>query len=474
MVGGDARGVRAAGADLPDAGARQGHRRAHAGPDGRRERRGGVPLHRPERLGPLRQDDPQRHRVRADAGLRRGVRRPPRRRRAGTWPRSTATPSTSTEIAELWRRGSVVSSWLLDLAAAALARDPRLEGFTGAVADSGRGALDGAGGGGGGGAGPGAGRRALRPLPLPAGDHLRRQAAVRHATGVRRPRARPPAWRASHDADLRARTGRLLRLRGLRRHGRPHQAQAAAVALQPAGQRSPAQERGHRRRGPAAARQRQLPRLRHCGVARVRHPAGRGRGLEGLRRADPLREGGLRGPGHLPGGGPGAGPRLQDPRHRRQRPLLPGHPARRVRHDRARPGGGRPGAGRGGLAAGDHREAVRPRPGVGPGAQPRADRASCARSRSTGSTTTWGRRRSRTCWSSASPTASSSRSGTAATWTASRSPWPRTWGWRAGATTTSTPAWSGTWCRTTSSSSSPWWPWSRPRPSRPRRCGTRR
>jgi 6-phosphogluconate dehydrogenase len=43
------------------------------------------------------------------------------------------------EIAELWRRGSVVSSWLLDLTAAALAADPRLEGFTGAVDDSGEG-----------------------------------------------------------------------------------------------------------------------------------------------------------------------------------------------------------------------------------------------------------------------------------------------------------------------------------------------
>jgi 6-phosphogluconate dehydrogenase len=43
------------------------------------------------------------------------------------------------EIAELWRRGSVVTSWLLDLSAAALAQDPRLEGFTGAVQDSGEG-----------------------------------------------------------------------------------------------------------------------------------------------------------------------------------------------------------------------------------------------------------------------------------------------------------------------------------------------
>ena len=42
-------------------------------------------------------------------------------------------------IAELWRRGSVVGSWLLDLTASALARDPALAGFEGRVADSGEG-----------------------------------------------------------------------------------------------------------------------------------------------------------------------------------------------------------------------------------------------------------------------------------------------------------------------------------------------
>jgi 6-phosphogluconate dehydrogenase len=42
-------------------------------------------------------------------------------------------------IAELWRRGSVVSSWLLDLTAAALAEDPTLDGYTGYVQDSGEG-----------------------------------------------------------------------------------------------------------------------------------------------------------------------------------------------------------------------------------------------------------------------------------------------------------------------------------------------
>jgi 6-phosphogluconate dehydrogenase len=43
------------------------------------------------------------------------------------------------DIAEVWRRGSVVSSWLLDLTAAALAGDAKLETYKGAVADSGEG-----------------------------------------------------------------------------------------------------------------------------------------------------------------------------------------------------------------------------------------------------------------------------------------------------------------------------------------------
>ena len=43
------------------------------------------------------------------------------------------------DVAEVWRRGSVISSWLLDLTAQALAGDARLEAYTGAVADSGEG-----------------------------------------------------------------------------------------------------------------------------------------------------------------------------------------------------------------------------------------------------------------------------------------------------------------------------------------------
>ena len=43
------------------------------------------------------------------------------------------------DIAEVWRRGSVVASWLLDLTAIALAEDPECTQFAGRVSDSGEG-----------------------------------------------------------------------------------------------------------------------------------------------------------------------------------------------------------------------------------------------------------------------------------------------------------------------------------------------
>ena len=43
------------------------------------------------------------------------------------------------DVAEVWRRGSVVSSWLLDLTASALVKDPTLDAFGGRVSDSGEG-----------------------------------------------------------------------------------------------------------------------------------------------------------------------------------------------------------------------------------------------------------------------------------------------------------------------------------------------
>jgi 6-phosphogluconate dehydrogenase len=43
------------------------------------------------------------------------------------------------DVAELWRRGSVIASWLLDLTASALLTDPDLSAFAGRVSDSGEG-----------------------------------------------------------------------------------------------------------------------------------------------------------------------------------------------------------------------------------------------------------------------------------------------------------------------------------------------
>jgi 6-phosphogluconate dehydrogenase len=43
------------------------------------------------------------------------------------------------DISEVWRRGSVIASWLLDLTASALATDPQLAKFSGHVSDSGEG-----------------------------------------------------------------------------------------------------------------------------------------------------------------------------------------------------------------------------------------------------------------------------------------------------------------------------------------------
>ena len=45
----------------------------------------------------------------------------------------------TTAVAEVWRRGSVIASWLLDLTAEALYRSPDLSEFTGRVSDSGEG-----------------------------------------------------------------------------------------------------------------------------------------------------------------------------------------------------------------------------------------------------------------------------------------------------------------------------------------------
>ena len=155
MIGGDDDAVAAAVADLRRAGARlRGGRHAHPGRDGDPTHgRARLAALRPVGRRALRQDGAQRHRVRADGRLRRGPEHPrrgehrlcgpqprtPRRRRSPTRS-TTSTTSTWPAITEVWRRGSVVASWLLDLTADALLADPELDRLRRArVSDSGEG-----------------------------------------------------------------------------------------------------------------------------------------------------------------------------------------------------------------------------------------------------------------------------------------------------------------------------------------------
>jgi 6-phosphogluconate dehydrogenase len=62
-----------------------------------------------------------------------------RRRNSTELPEEERFDLDLADIAEVWRRGSVISSWLLDLTAIALAHDPALEDFQGYVEDSGEG-----------------------------------------------------------------------------------------------------------------------------------------------------------------------------------------------------------------------------------------------------------------------------------------------------------------------------------------------
>ena len=92
------------------------------------------------------------------------------------------------EVAELWRRGSVIGSWLLDLTAQALQESPDLADYAGRVSDSGEGrwtsiaAIEE------GVPAPVLSIGALLPLRLPRPRRLRRQGALGDAQAVRRPR----------------------------------------------------------------------------------------------------------------------------------------------------------------------------------------------------------------------------------------------------------------------------------------------
>jgi 6-phosphogluconate dehydrogenase len=96
-------------------------------------------VRRPLAADPRRsQDGAQWHRARPDAGLRGGF---DILKNAGTeaLPHAERFDLDIAEIAEVWRRGSVITSWLLDLTASALVEDANLDGYSGFVQHSGEG-----------------------------------------------------------------------------------------------------------------------------------------------------------------------------------------------------------------------------------------------------------------------------------------------------------------------------------------------
>ena len=193
MIGGEPEVVAAARPDLRDPRPRAGRHPAHARPRGaERHGRARLPALRPERRRPLREDGPQRHRVRPDGRVRRGPEHPEATRTsARRRPRADAetTPLRHPEhyqydfdladITEVWRRGSVVASWLLDLTAQALAGDRELDDFGGPRLRLRRGALDAGRRQRRGGAGARADRRAVRALRLARRGRLSRTACCR-------------------------------------------------------------------------------------------------------------------------------------------------------------------------------------------------------------------------------------------------------------------------------------------------------
>ena len=108
------------------------------------------------------------------------------------------------EVAEVWRRGSVIGSWLLDLTAAALQRVAGPRGVRRPGLGLGRGPVDRGRGDRGGGADAGADDGAVRALRLARPRRLRQPRALGDAQAVRRPRGeavlRVEVARATPDA----------------------------------------------------------------------------------------------------------------------------------------------------------------------------------------------------------------------------------------------------------------------------------
>ena len=202
----------------------------------------GLPALRPGGRRALREDGAQRHRVRDDGRVRRRAQHPPprrrrpapsasrtpRRRRSST-PSSTPTTLDLPAIAEVWRRGSVVESWLLDLTAAALHESPRARGLRRARLRLGGRALDGDRRDRGGRAAPTCSRPRCSRASRPGRGRVRQQGALCHAQAVRRASGEAdlvderPATRARHPVSRRPELqGRRVRTRT--RHARRRRA----------------------------------------------------------------------------------------------------------------------------------------------------------------------------------------------------------------------------------------------------------
>ena len=277
-------------------------------------------------------------------------------------------------VTELWRRGSVISSWLLDLTAEALHETPELDEYAGHVSDSGEGRWtvqaaveEGV---------PDAGARrlAVQPVRLPRRGRLRRPRPLRDAQGLRRPpREEPGAVTEPPRPSSRRRT-RSPRASPSRKTPDP----CALVIFGASGDLT------HKKIMPAlyalAVRRLLPPRFAIVGVARTdgdddafrqdmetRGEAARARpvpaGDLGRARPDaPLRRDRLRRRGRR---GQAARPARQARRGRaarRQPRLLPRGAAAGLPHHRR---GARQAARRPRLDAARRREAVRPRPRVG-------------------------------------------------------------------------------------------------------------
>ena len=115
------------------------------------------------------------------------------------------------DVTEVWRRGSVVASWLLDLTAISLLEQPTLERYSGRVSDSGEGRWTIVAGIESGAPSPGADRCAVSAFHFARRIRFCVQASVRHAIPVRRtPRKESNKQNEAQARNARQRSARTL------------------------------------------------------------------------------------------------------------------------------------------------------------------------------------------------------------------------------------------------------------------------